>query len=114
MTGIMRGPYGREIPLSDLTSMVGSGWREIVERLVGDLFALGWDGTVHQVKEKWGGLRFYVGDATEEMHNRITQAEKQSHTVCEKCGTSDGVTVGAVRGWILTLCDVCREGRENG
>ena len=114
MIGTVRGPYGRVIPLSTVITMVGAGWRGLVLQLVEDLFALGWDGSLHQIKEKWGGLRFYVGDATEEMHNRIHEAEKQSYTICERCGTSEAVSVGAVRGWVLTLCDTCREARTDG
>jgi hypothetical protein len=38
---------------------IGDGWVPIVDRLVTDLEAMGWRGRVDQVKENFGGLRFY-------------------------------------------------------
>lgn len=63
----------------------------------------GWPGLeVHQVKEKFGTLRFYVGAATDEMHDRINEAEKKSAEICEVCGKP-----GKIRGrmWIYCACD---------
>lgn len=39
-----------------------------------------------QVKEKFGGLRFYVNGATEKHWNYITFAESMSYRTCEVCG----------------------------
>lgn len=39
-----------------------------------------------QVKEKFGGLRFYVHAATDEHYNYITFAESMSYRTCEECG----------------------------
>lgn len=39
-----------------------------------------------QVKEKFGGLRFYVDSATDEHYNYINFAESMSYKICEKCG----------------------------
>jgi len=39
-----------------------------------------------QVKEKFGGLRFYVQAATDEHYNYITFAESMSYKTCETCG----------------------------
>lgn len=81
---------------------IGKGWYPLVQELVEDLKKLGWDGTILQIKEKFGGLRFYIGSGSEEIWNRIEEAEKKSYTICEVCGES-----GEVRseGWIRTLCD---------
>ncbi len=58
--------------------------------------------TITQVKEKFGGLRFYVSSATDEVHNYIDFAESMSFRVCEMCGAP-----GEPRsdGWTKTLCD---------
>ena len=56
-----------------------------------------------QVKEKFGGLRFYVGGATDKSHNYITFAESMSYRTCEVCG-SPGKTY--TNGWHKTLCDI--------
>jgi hypothetical protein len=56
-----------------------------------------------QVKEKFGGLRFYVDRASEKHHNYITFAESMSYRICEECG-SPGKTY--TDGWHMTLCDI--------
>lgn len=55
-----------------------------------------------QVKEKFGGLRFYMSMETEEMSRAIQEAEAQSAATCEACGLP-GKRRG--RGWVKTLCD---------
>lgn len=57
-----------------------------------------------QVKEKFGGLRFYMTHYTDEMSALIREAEQKAEQTCEVCGV-----VGESRGggWIKTLCDSC-------
>lgn len=62
-----------------------------------------------QVKEKWGGLRFYMTSATEEMWPLIEEAEKTSYTTCMHCAARDGVTTAPAPRWILSLCPECRK-----
>lgn len=56
-----------------------------------------------QVKEKFGGLRFYVTNATKEQENVIKFAESISHRICEECGTMDTATTYRMK-WNRTLC----------
>ena len=59
-----------------------------------------------QVKEKFGGLRFYVDGGTDAHHHYIRFAEAMSYRTCEACGAT--ATAKARRdGWIQTLCDPC-------
>lgn len=92
---------GKEVSVDDLIGGM-EGWREIVESLVSDLAEMGWDRTLFQIGEKFGGLRFYTGQCSDEMYYRIIEAEKQSLKTCMKCG-KPGVPAGS--GWILTLCE---------
>lgn len=87
---------------------VGLGWYGIIKRLIKDLIELGWDKQICQVKEKFGGLRFYINSGSEEIWQRIRLAEEASYITCEKCGE-----LGTARGggWIATLCDEHSEGR---
>ena len=62
-----------------------------------------------QVKEKFGGLRFYMDGATDEMRTLIRDAESLSYHICETCGKSGGLRKG---GWLKVLCDEHSEGRE--
>jgi hypothetical protein len=56
---------------------------------------------VVQVKEKYGGLRFYVNAATEEQWAYIAFAEAMSYHTCEICGDKGKASRG---GWIQTRC----------
>jgi hypothetical protein len=79
---LKHGPDRIPIRLADLQNGVPSEWAGIVERLVADLFVLGWNGEVLQVKEKFGELRFYPSpDRTDEMWERICQATEESRSV---------------------------------
>jgi hypothetical protein len=97
----------KPVELEDLKKMVGPGWGKIIEEMVEDLKAIGWDGAVLQVKEKFGALRFYYGvSGIPENLQRVAMAidtwhEGQSRMTCEECG-KPGKTRGP--GWILTLC----------
>jgi hypothetical protein len=48
---------------SGYSGYVRKGWIPILDRLAEDLIALGWDRTLDQVKQKFGGLRFYIGSS---------------------------------------------------
>lgn len=58
-----------------------------------------------QVKEKYGGLRFYMTDATEEMYALIEEAEQRSYKICDRCGNPGQTT--KINGWIHTGCKEC-------
>ena len=55
-----------------------------------------------QIKEKFGGLRFYFIGGNELTRGAIELAETMSYRICEQCGKP-----GSPReeGWIQTLCD---------
>ena len=79
---------------------VGPGWYPIICELDARLAEIKPDYEVHQVKEKFGGLRYYVGVETEAMRDLIDAAETRSYTVCEVTG-SPGVLMR--RGhWFVT------------
>jgi len=61
--------------------------------------------TASQVKEKFGGLRFYTNGYTDEVSGMIRMAEAMSYRTCEECG-SPGRSNSY--GWISTLCDTHR------
>jgi len=56
-----------------------------------------------QVKEKFGGLRFYVNGATDKHWNYINFAESMSYHTCEECGAPGKRYTD---GWHQTLCDI--------
>lgn len=89
---------------------VGDGWLGILDSLATDLIKMGWDRDLHQVKEKFAGLRFYIGASTPQMDARIARAEEASYLVCENCGVPGEKSI--VGHWILTLCKPCHLLRE--
>jgi hypothetical protein len=89
--------------MADVDWAIGRGWHPLVHRLMADLLDLGWDGDITQIKEKMGGLRFYVGSRSNDMADLITAAEAKSYDICETCGAP-----GKLRDsnhWLATRCD---------
>ena len=62
--------------------------------------------TTDQVKEKFGGLRFYYSGGDEEIRGMVDMAELMSYKICELCG-SPGIKRSS--GWIFVRCDSCEE-----
>lgn len=58
-----------------------------------------------QVKEKFGGLRFYYSGGDNYIDGIVRMAEDLSMRTCEKCGGRAGKTVNS--GWIKTFCLSC-------
>jgi hypothetical protein len=81
------------------------GWRELVMECGLKLESLN-DGTVAvQVKQKLGGLRFYVGSSSDTGFAIIREAEIKADTTCEYCGKPGKVK--SDRGWLRVLCPEC-------
>ena len=62
-----------------------------------------------QVKEKFGGLRFYIDGGDDKVDNLIEIADSLSYKICEECGSMDRVT--QTKGWISTRCKKCHTKR---
>lgn len=92
--------YPRALRNMECGAECGAGWRAIVEPLLELCEAS--DVEVVQIKEKFGGLRFYVNAGDDAVHRAIAEAESKSFEVCEECG-KPGKRGGGY--WISTLCD---------
>lgn len=89
---------------------IKGGWIPLVEELLEKLDKQfpGWH--CDQVKEKFGGLRFYAvppKDLTkvqaDTFYGLISETERASYNICEECG--DPGESGSYGGyWMLTLC----------
>ena len=92
---------------------VSQGWWPILEKLCANIqHHIDWKNresqvvpqvVVAQIKEKFGGLRFYYDGGDEQISGMVRMAEAWADVACEECGA-----IGTRRsgGWIRTLCDV--------
>lgn len=109
--GLENGFYTDREPIKDAGFFcIGNGWLGVVKSLIEDLIELEWDKQICQVKEKFGGLRFYINSGSDEIYKKIFEAEIKSNGICEKCG-EPGKSISG--GWIVTLCESHAEEKLN-
>ena len=96
------------------------GWYNIIDQLCANIQShIKWKNknsevvpqvVATQVKEKFGGLRFYYNGGDDVVDGMVRMAESWAAYTCEQCGN-----VGSTRGggWIRTLCDKHEEERQN-
>ena len=92
---------------------VGKGWYPIIERLSSSIQQhIEWKNKdsevcpqviVEQIKEKFGGLRFYYQGGDEYISGLVSMAESWAGIACEDCG---GIGKRRGGGWVRTLCDL--------
>lgn len=91
---------------------IGSGWYSLVENLVDTidryqrpLVRNGKAEFIHieQIKEKFGGLRFYYSGGDEYVAGAVDFAERLSYSLCQDCGAPGLLRSGS---WLRTLCDL--------
>ena len=103
---------GKDEPLTQNLMSFGfecsNGWFDLIYELSQKIVELDPNCKALQVKEKFGGLRFYVGAATNDVFDLIDEHEDMSYGICESCGSTEDVTQ-TKRGWITTLCKKCME-----
>lgn len=88
----------------------GPGWDDIIYDLHRVLVEESPDYVIHQIKEKFATLRFYIDTTTDFGHSAIEEAEYFSSLTCEECGRP-----GTVRDdtyWLVTLCEWDRKVRN--
>ncbi len=97
---------------------IGDGWYQVIDSLCNQIqHHVDWkqeqkekygrgDGcqqvVATQVKEKFGGLRFYYEGGDPVVDGMVRMAESWAANTCEECGKPGTMRTG---GWIRTLCD---------
>lgn len=98
---------------------VPEGWLPIIDKLCGSIQSYidnfvryTKDGeyrpeqvTCTQMKEKFGGLRFYTNGNDDYVDGMIHMAEHMAYNTCQDCGSEQDI--GTTKGWITTLCRTC-------
>lgn len=96
---------------------VGEGWYGIIWELSAKLekILLGMPEadrpTMVQVKEKFGGLRFYLSHDTDEIDMVVREAEAEAWKTCETCGAEGKNQALAGGYWLQVLCERCAKMR---
>jgi len=91
----------------------GDGWFDLIDTLCRNIqHHVDWYSTSHpdkieppiaaQVKEKFGGLRFYLDGGDDTICGMVMMAESMSYHICEECGNKGK---SRSNGWVRTLCD---------
>lgn len=100
------------IPEPLIPSGVGEGWWPLIEKLHADILEIDPDYQIDQIKEKFGGLRYYITFSNNLNEHKISEimllindAEKKSFTICEVCGKEGKLRTGEDIHWIYTACD---------
>ena len=94
---------------------VGKGWWNIIEMLCRQIdhwvkYSEDIDPVVIlQIKEKFGGLRFYYSGGDDVVYGMVRMAEVWAANTCEVCGTKGTIRTG---GWVKTLCDEHEQERK--
>lgn len=101
---------------------VGKGWWPIIETLCANIQShTDWwnknretrpvveQVVVEQIKEKFGGLRFYYQGGDDQISGMVRMAEAWADHSCEECGAPGKKRSG---GWIRTLCDTHEAERQ--
>ena len=90
------------------------GWSSLVRACHAELLSLDPNYVVLQVKEKFGGLRYYYATThepndlnSELMRDVVARYERLSLSVCESCGELGELAKGK-SGWWKTSCEACR------
>lgn len=98
------------------------GWYDLLDRLMEKISKLDKEKAVvvHQIKEKFGGLRFYIGgeirmdiigqgsmimdreDQFKKVYEAIDEAESESFKTCEVCGKPGKLCLAGY--WLKTVC----------
>ena len=91
----------------------GDGWYKIIDNLCYKIqsYLEDFDNVEQvealQVKEKFGGLRFYISGGDEYTSELIDEAEDKSVATCESCGESG--TIKKMGCWLMCRCQPCYE-----
>lgn len=97
----------------------GEGWWPILEKLCSNIqHHIDWKNkqskvvpqvTVAQIKEKFGGLRFYYDGGDDHINGMVRMAEAWADATCEDCGAP---ATKQTSGWIKNVCDKHFDERE--
>lgn len=100
------------------------GWYPILVRIDEQLAEYCPSYEVHQVKEKWAGLRYYFAvpagldlpaPIRHAMHEVVDDGEREAARTCELCGRTPAKVYVSSESYLRTVCRQCvKAGDEHG
>lgn len=96
----------KDFALEHFLNEVPVGWHDLVRDTHKQIIKVDPEYRIRQIKEKFGGLRFYMSTTTPYIDGAISLAEAVSYTQCEYCGQSSNRGLPQ-KGWVKTFCDDC-------
>ena len=85
-----------------------AGWHELIRDTHNRILKVDPEYQIFQIKEKFGGLRYYYdasrSHAIPEIDKIIKTAEVVASVVCQNCGEL-GASLTVNNGWYATLCE---------
>jgi hypothetical protein len=102
-----RGPNRKSTLIGNQISC-GDGWFNIIMEICEEIYAM--RPKVQQIKEKFGGLRFYASfpkDYSEQGWAVIRKAEEKASKTCETCGEPGELRIR--NGWRYLGCQKCHD-----
>ncbi len=103
-----------------LFASCGDGWKKIIRNTDEKLKYIDPEYTIAQIKEKFGGLRYYYDNSFESyddirreiMDDIVRAAEHEASRTCELCGAnkpSDKVEIRVHKYWCFGYCQPCAD-----
>ena len=90
----------------------GEGWKVLYQPIIDYIDKYNEDHEekieIHQIKEKFGGLRFYTNFKTNALRAMIENAVERSYNVCETCGKHIDKPI-CENHWIYAECEECHQ-----
>jgi len=87
----------------------GEGWKGLYEPILD--YAMEHNIEVHQVKEKFSGLRIYLASYDDTVRKMIDDAEEKSYHTCEICGKHIDKPI-TENHRTYPMCNECHEKRK--
>ena len=83
-----------------------AGWLDLILEIDTHLAATNPDYRIVQIKEKFGGLRYYTDGVSEKGREYVRNMYERSLGICQNCGNTNNVAIRR-HGWVATLCEQC-------
>lgn len=98
----------KDFALEHFLNEVPVGWHDLVRDTHKQIIKVDPEYRIRQIKEKFGGLRYYYeasrSHVIAEIERVVKTSEVAASIICQNCGKV-GASLGVKNGWYATLCE---------